>query len=163
MSADTRRVRFPDEVFPPLNPPTAHDLRPSHDLRRALAMILAGGAGSRLGVLVRQRAKPAVPYGGIYRLIDFPVSNAMNSGIERIGILTQYLPYSLTDHISNGHPWGLVGRNREVKILPPPPGHPRQRLVPAKRIWNDWKNSRSMWMRSLSTRHTAIQNQYFGC
>lgn len=94
----------------------------SADTRRTLAMILAGGVGSRLNVLVRHRAKPAVPFGGIYRLIDFPLSNVMNSGIERVGILTQYLPYSLTDHIGNGHAWGLVGRSREVRILPPHQG-----------------------------------------
>jgi glucose-1-phosphate adenylyltransferase len=92
------------------------------DTRRTLAMILAGGVGSRLNVLVRHRAKPAVPFGGIYRLIDFPLSNVMNSGMEAVGILTQYLPYSLTDHIGNGHAWGLVGRTREVRILPPHQG-----------------------------------------
>ena len=96
--------------------------RRSLDTRRALAMILAGGVGSRLNVLVRHRAKPAVPFGGIYRLIDFPLSNVMNSGIERVGILTQYLPYSLTDHIGQGEAWGLVGRAREVRILPPHQG-----------------------------------------
>jgi glucose-1-phosphate adenylyltransferase len=92
------------------------------DPRQALAMILAGGVGSRLNVLVRHRAKPAVPFGGIYRLIDFPLSSVMNSGMERVGILTQYLPYSLTDHIAEGRPWGLVGRAREVRILPPHQG-----------------------------------------
>jgi glucose-1-phosphate adenylyltransferase len=96
--------------------------RRSLDTRRALAMILAGGVGSRLNALVRHRAKPAVPFGGSYRLIDFPLSNVMNSGMERVGILTQYLPYSLTDHIGNGHAWGLVGRTREVRILPPHQG-----------------------------------------
>lgn len=96
--------------------------RRSLDTRRTLAMILAGGVGSRLNVLVRHRAKPAVPFGGAYRLIDFPLSNVMNSGMERVGILTQYLPYSLTDHIGNGHAWGLVGRTREVRILPPHQG-----------------------------------------
>lgn len=98
------------------------DLR-TEDTRRALAMILAGGVGSRLNVLVRHRAKPAIPFAGIYRLIDFPLSNTMNSGIERVGILTQYLPYSLTDHIGNGQHWGLVGRAREVRILPPHQGN----------------------------------------
>lgn len=96
--------------------------RTDFDPRRALAMILAGGVGSRLNVLVRQRAKPAVPFAGIYRLIDFPLSNVMNSGMEKVGILTQYLPYSLTDHIGNGFAWGLVGRDREVRILPPHQG-----------------------------------------
>lgn len=96
--------------------------RVPRDLRPTLALILAGGVGSRLNVLVQRRAKPAVPFGGIYRIIDFSLSNAMNAGIERIGILTQYLPYSLTDHIGSGHAWGLVGRLREVKILPPHQG-----------------------------------------
>ena len=96
--------------------------RLSRDLRRTLAMILAGGVGSRLNVMVRKRAKPAVPFGGIYRLIDFTLSNVMNSGLERVGILTQYLPYSLTEHIGDGRSWGLVGRSREVKILPPHQG-----------------------------------------
>lgn len=94
----------------------------SRELRGSLAMILAGGVGSRLNVLVRKRAKPAVPFGGIYRLIDFTLSNVMNSGLERVGILTQYLPYSLTDHIDDGRHWGLVGRSREVRILPPHQG-----------------------------------------
>lgn len=96
--------------------------RLARELRRSLALILAGGVGSRLNVLVRKRAKPAVPFGGIYRLIDFTLSNVMNSGLERVGILTQYLPYSLTDHIDDGRSWGLVGRSREVKILPPHQG-----------------------------------------
>ncbi len=96
--------------------------QPALDMRRVLALILAGGVGSRLNVLVRHRAKPAVPFGGIYRLIDFPLSNVMNCGMEKVGILTQYLPYSLTDHIGSGHAWGLVGRAREIRILPPHQG-----------------------------------------
>ncbi len=92
------------------------------DHRRNLALILAGGVGSRLNVLVQRRAKPAVPFGGIYRIIDFALSNVMNSGIERVGVLTQYLPYSLTDHIGDGSSWGLVGRYREARILPPHQG-----------------------------------------
>jgi glucose-1-phosphate adenylyltransferase len=92
------------------------------DMRSALALILAGGVGSRLNVLVRRRAKPAVPFGGIYRIIDFTLSNVMNSGIERAGILTQYMPYSLTKHLGRGESWGLVGRSREVRILPPHTG-----------------------------------------
>ena len=92
------------------------------DLRSTLALILAGGVGSRLNVLVRRRAKPAVPFGGIYRIIDFALSNVMNSGIERVGILTQYMPYSLTKHLGRGGAWGLTGRFREVRILPPHTG-----------------------------------------
>lgn len=94
----------------------------AQDLRRSLALILAGGVGSRLNVLVHHRAKPAVPFGAIYRIIDFSLSSVMNSGLERVGILTQYLPYSLTDHVGNGEAWGLIGRSREVKILPPHQG-----------------------------------------
>ena len=96
--------------------------RPPHDPRTVLALILAGGIGSRLNVLVRRRAKPAVPFGGIYRLIDFTLSNVMNSGIERVGVLTQYMPYSLTKHLGRGESWGLVGRSREARILPPHTG-----------------------------------------
>lgn len=92
------------------------------DMRSVLALILAGGSGSRLNVLVKRRAKPAVPFGGIYRIIDFTLSNVMNSGIERVGILTQYLPYSLTKHLGRGESWGLVGRAREARILPPHTG-----------------------------------------
>lgn len=95
---------------------------PSSDIRNTVTMILAGGVGSRLNALVRRRAKPAVPFGATYRIIDFPLSNVMNSGLERVGILTQYLPYSLTEHIGHGQPWGLVGRAREATILPPHQG-----------------------------------------
>ncbi len=96
--------------------------RRPRDLRDVLALILAGGVGSRLNVLVRRRAKPAVPFGGTYRIIDFALSNLMNSGIERAGILTQYMPYSLTKHLGRGDAWGLVGRSREARILPPHTG-----------------------------------------
>lgn len=82
-------------------------------------MILAGGQGSRLLILSQKRAKPAVPFGGIYRLIDFTITNVMRSGIRLMGILTQYRPYSLMDHISNGEAWGFVGRRRSARILPP--------------------------------------------
>jgi glucose-1-phosphate adenylyltransferase len=97
-------------------------LEPDYDLRSTLALILAGGVGSRLNVLVKRRAKPAVPFGGIYRIIDFTLSNVMNSGIEKVGILTQYMPYSLSNHLGRGESWGLVGRTREARILPPHTG-----------------------------------------
>jgi glucose-1-phosphate adenylyltransferase len=84
-----------------------------------LAMILAGGVGSRLSVLSGKRAKPAVPFGGIYRIIDFTLSNVMRSEIPVVGICTQYKPYSLMDHISIGEPWGFDRRGYEAKILPP--------------------------------------------
>ena len=86
---------------------------------RTIAMILAGGRGSRLGVLSDKRAKPAVPFAGKYRIIDFPLSNCVNSGISTVGILTQYRPRSLMDHIRNGAPWDLDRLNGGVYILSP--------------------------------------------
>lgn len=91
-------------------------------MRNTVAFLLAGGMGSRLNILGWMRAKPAVPFGGCYRLIDFTLSNAMYSGIQQIGILTQYRPYSLMGHIGSGEAWDLVGRNRCAKILPPSTG-----------------------------------------
>ena len=75
-----------------------------------LAMILAGGQGSRLSILGEKRAKPAVPFAGKYRIIDFPLSNAVNSGIYRVAVLTQYRPHSLMQHIGIGEPWDLNRR-----------------------------------------------------
>ena len=75
--------------------------------KTSVAMILAGGQGSRLGVLTRWRAKPAVPYGGKYRIIDFPLSNCTNSGIDVVGVLRQYEPFVLNSYIGNGAPWDL--------------------------------------------------------
>ena len=72
-----------------------------------IAMLLAGGQGSRLGILTKKIAKPAVPYGGKYRIIDFPLSNCVNSGISTVGVLTQYQPLELNDYIGNGQPWEL--------------------------------------------------------
>ena len=86
---------------------------------KIVAMILAGGYGNRLSILAQHRAKPAVPYGGFYRMIDFTLSNVMRSGIRYVGIMTQYKPYSLMDHISDGAAWGFVGRKRLAKILSP--------------------------------------------
>jgi glucose-1-phosphate adenylyltransferase len=82
-------------------------------------MLLAGGQGSRLGVLTKKIAKPAVPYGGKYRIIDFPLSNCVNSGIDIVGILTQYQPLELNDYIGSGKPWDLDRNNGGVHILPP--------------------------------------------
>ena len=84
-----------------------------------LAMILAGGQGSRLGALTKNIAKPAVPFGGKYRIIDFPLSNCANSGIERVGVLTQYRPFELHNYVGNGNAWDLDGRYGGVFILPP--------------------------------------------
>ena len=84
-----------------------------------VAMLLAGGQGSRLGVLTQSIAKPAVPYGGKYRIIDFPLSNCTNSGIDTVGVLTQYSPLELNDYIGSGKPWDLDRSNGGVHILPP--------------------------------------------
>jgi len=90
--------------------------------RDALVLLLAGGVGSRLNILVGHRAKPAVPFAGIYRIIDFCLSNIMNSGLTRVGVLTQYKPLSLMRHIGGGEAWDFTGRTRGVKILPPRTG-----------------------------------------
>ncbi|MFW2368944.1 MAG: glucose-1-phosphate adenylyltransferase family protein [Desulforhopalus sp.] len=90
--------------------------------KEALVLILAGGVGSRLNILVQQRAKPAVPFAGIYRIIDFGLSNVMNSGLKKVGILTQYKPLSLMSHLQMGEPWDFTGRSRGIHILPPRTG-----------------------------------------
>lgn len=84
-----------------------------------VAMLLAGGQGSRLGVLTKSIAKPAVPYGGNYRIIDFPLSNCVNSGIYTVGVLTQYQPLELNDYIGNGQPWDLDRQSGGVHVLSP--------------------------------------------
>ena len=87
--------------------------------KRVIAMLLAGGQGSRLHVLTRNTAKPAVPFGGKYRIIDFPLSNCVNSGIDTVGILTQYQPLELNEYIGNGAPWGLNKSHSCAQVLPP--------------------------------------------
>ncbi|MDQ0151300.1 glucose-1-phosphate adenylyltransferase [Eubacterium multiforme] len=87
--------------------------------KEIIAMILAGGQGSRLGVLTKNLAKPAVPFGGKYRIIDFPLSNCSNSGIYTVGVLTQYKPLELNSHIGIGDVWDLDRRDGGVSILPP--------------------------------------------
>lgn len=84
-----------------------------------IAMLLAGGQGSRLMVLTEETAKPAVPFGGKYRIIDFPLANCVNSGIDTVGILTQYQPFELNNYIGNGQPWGLNRNFGGAFILPP--------------------------------------------
>ena len=84
-----------------------------------VAMLLAGGQGSRLMVLTENTAKPAVPFGGKYRIIDFPLSNCVNSKIDTVGILTQYQPLELNEYIGNGQPWGLNSSHGGVQVLPP--------------------------------------------
>ncbi|MBR5134538.1 MAG: NTP transferase domain-containing protein, partial [Clostridia bacterium] len=87
--------------------------------QECVAMLLAGGQGSRLYALTRNIAKPAVPYGGKYRIIDFPLSNCTNSGIETVGVLTQYQPLELSDYIGSGMPWDLDRSQAGVHVLPP--------------------------------------------
>ena len=87
--------------------------------KTCVAMLLAGGQGSRLGILTKTVAKPAVPYGGKYRIIDFPLSNCTNSGIDTVGVLTQYQPLELNRYIGSGAPWDLDLNNGGVFVLPP--------------------------------------------
>ena len=87
--------------------------------KNCVAMLLAGGQGSRLGILTKNVAKPAVPYGGKYRIIDFPLSNCTNSGIDVVGVLTQYQPLELNAYIGSGAPWDLDLTNGGVFVLPP--------------------------------------------
>ena len=87
--------------------------------KECVAMLLAGGQGSRLGVLTQNIAKPAVPYGGKYRIIDFPLSNCANSGIDTVGVLTQYSPLELNDYIGSGKPWDLDRADGGVHVLSP--------------------------------------------
>lgn len=84
-----------------------------------IAMLLAGGQGSRLYTLTKNIAKPAVPFGGKYRIIDFPLSNCVNSGVDTVGVLTQYQPLELNGYIGNGQPWDLDRNNGGVHVLPP--------------------------------------------
>lgn len=87
--------------------------------KECVAMILAGGQGSRLGVLTKSLAKPAVPFGGKYRIIDFPLSNCHNSGLDTVGVLTQYQPFALHSYLGIGAPWDLDRKDGGVFVLPP--------------------------------------------
>jgi glucose-1-phosphate adenylyltransferase len=88
-------------------------------MHRLLAVILAGGMGERLSILSQARAKPAVPFAGKYRIIDFSLSNCVNSGVYNVIVLTQYQPVSLTEHIGIGTPWGLLPPDRNIRLLQP--------------------------------------------
>ena len=94
--------------------------------KRCIAMLLAGGQGSRLYVLTEKTAKPAVPFGGKYRIIDFPLSNCVNSGIDTVGILTQYQPLDLNEYIGNGQPWNLNKTHSCAQVLPPYERHDKK-------------------------------------
>ena len=87
--------------------------------KEMIAMLLAGGQGSRLGVLTDNVAKPAVSFGSKYKIIDFPLSNCINSGVDTVGVLTQYRPLRLNTHIGIGIPWDLDRNNGGVTVLPP--------------------------------------------
>ena len=93
--------------------------------KETVAMLLAGGQGSRLHLLTERIAKPAVPFGGKYRIIDFPLSNCVNSGIDTVGVLTQYQPLALNEYIGNGQPWDLDRTYGGVTTLPPYQGQKR--------------------------------------
>lgn len=87
--------------------------------KECVAMILAGGQGSRLGILTKNVAKPAVPFGGKYKIIDFPLTNCAHSGIDTVGVLTQYQPLELNTYIAGGQPWDLDRKDGGVYVLPP--------------------------------------------
>lgn len=87
--------------------------------KEIVAMLLAGGQGTRLHALTKDMAKPAVPFGGKYRIIDFPLSNCVNSGISTVGVLTQFMPLELNSYMGNGQPWDLDRMNGGLSILPP--------------------------------------------
>jgi glucose-1-phosphate adenylyltransferase len=88
-------------------------------MNNVLALILDGGQGQRLSILADERAKPAVPFAGKYRIIDFTLSNCVNSGIYEVGVLTQYRPRSLTEHIGTGRAWDLDRQGSGVSLLQP--------------------------------------------
>lgn len=92
-------------------------------MKKVISMLLAGGQGTRLNILANHRAKPAIPFAGNYRVIDVTLSNIMNSSIDNIGILTQYKPSSLIDHLQDGESWGFSGKNKNMSILPPYTGN----------------------------------------
>ena len=111
--------------------------------KEMIAMLLAGGQGSRLGVLTSKVAKPAVAFGGKYRIIDFPLSNCINSGIDTVGVLTQYQPLRLNTHIGIGIPWDLDRNVGGVSVLPPyekSQNSIQEQLMPFIRILSIWSS-----------------------
>jgi glucose-1-phosphate adenylyltransferase len=121
--------------------------------RLVAALILAGGQGTRLNVLSKRRAKPGTPFGGTYRIIDFVLSNCMHSHIGRVGILTQYRPGSLLEHIGSGSSWDYGGRSRTLDILPPYQG----------RVGSDWYRATAdavyqnlTWLRNADAEYTLV-------
>ena len=111
--------------------------------KEMIAMLLAGGQGSRLGVLTSKVAKPAVSFGGKYRIIDFPLSNCINSGVDTVGVLTQYQPLRLNTHIGIGIPWDLDRNIGGVTVLPPYEKSVNSGIPVLQmqfiRIWITWK------------------------
>src|ERR671913_1053445 len=94
-------------------------------LPRVLVLVLAGGAGGRLELLTEERAKPAVPFAGVYRLIDFPLSNCLHSGIADVWVSIQFHPTSLSEHLANGRPWDLDRSIGGLMTMPPFQGNER--------------------------------------
>ena len=128
--------------------------------KEMIAMLLAGGQGSRLGVLTQKVAKPAVSFGGKYRIIDFPLSNCINSGVDTVGVLTQYQPLRLNSHIGIGIPWDLdrnVGGVTDTylhtkRVAKAATGIP---VLPMRffRIWIIWKQYNPDYVLILSGDH----------
>ena len=123
--------------------------------KECVAMLLAGGQGTRLGVLTRNVAKPAVPFGGKYRIIDFPLSNCINSGIDTVGVLTQYQPFELNQYIGNGQPWDLDRLSGGVYVLPP-----YMKGSAGEAYWGNshWKSRDSP---AIMTEKTIMRNENF--
>lgn len=119
--------------------------------KKWIAMLLAGGQGSRLGELTIGLAKPAVPFGGKYRIIDFPLSNCTHSGIDTVGVLTQYQPLILNDYVGNGKAWDLDLDVGGVSVLP---------LTKGKKAVNGIKGRQTLFIKISNTLITMIRNMY---
>lgn len=117
-------------------------------------MLLAGGQGSRLGVLTSKMAKPAVAFGGKYRIIDFPLSNCINSGVDTVGVLTQYQPLRLNSHIGIGIPWDLDRNVGGVTVLPP---YEKVEIVSGIQV------QQMLYIRILSICSSTIRNMFLYC